>query len=220
MRQETKITAYLTDICEGLIEKADASIKQKSQGDYELGYSMAMYEVISLLYQQAEVFDIALSDLGLDGIDPERDYLCANPPDYSSTNQTSTHLAYPLWEAVDTMDNDRIPCLDTFKFDGCQFQITLQFGALKTLLMCEHVLCFRMIEEGCAFHTLATQKFDGKAWLLKTDQSQLLDQFHVESESIYVDLIKSYIVLTQDQIFEFITDTAIHITLMPDSFSQ
>ncbi|WP_150115739.1 hypothetical protein [Acinetobacter sp. TGL-Y2] len=179
-----------------------------------------MYEVISLLYQQAKVFDIALSDLGLEGIDPERDYLCANPSNYSSTNQTSIHSAYPLWEAVDTMDNDRIPYLDTFKFDGCQFQITLQFGALKTLLRCEHVLCFRMIEEGCAFHTLATQKFDGKAWLLKTGQSQLLDQFNVESESIYVDLIKSYIVLTQDQIFEFITDTAIHITLMPDSFSQ
>lgn len=211
MSQDIRISAYLTDICAGLKEKADVSIKQKSQDDYDIGYAMAMYEVISLLYQQAEVFDIALSDLGLEGIDPERDYLCANPSNYSSTNQTSIHSAYPLWEAVDTMDNDRIPCLDTFKFDGSQFQITLQFGALKTLLRCEHVLCFRMIEEGCAFHTLATQKFDGKAWLLKTDQSQLLDQFNVESESIYVDLIKSYIVLTQDQIFEFITDTDIQI---------
>lgn len=212
MIQEITINAYLTDICAELKEKADASIKQKSQGDYELGYSMAMYEVISLLHQQAQVFDIPLQDLGLDGIEPERDYLCSTQANILCSNSSSIHSAHPLWEPVENTNNSRIPFLDTLRFDGSKLQITVQFSEFKKMLICEHVLCFSMIEEGCAFHTLATQRFDGEAWLLKTNQSTLLDGFNLESESIYRDSIHAYILITQDQLFELITDTDIQIT--------
>lgn len=211
MSLEMRNSAYLSEICEGLIEKADESIKLKSQGDYELGYAMAMYEVISLVHQQAQVFDLALSDLGLEGIDPERDYLCANSPDHVRSHQTSTRSTPVLWEPIQSMQADRIPSLVIFNFEASQLEITLQFSDHQKKLICAHVLCFQMIAEGCAFHTLANQKFDGQTWLLKTNHSALLDGFNVESESIYRDSIHAYVVVTQDQLFEFITDTDIQI---------
>lgn len=203
MSQEIRRNAYLTDICEGLKEKADDSVKQKSQDGYDIGYAMAMYEVMSLLYQQAQVFDIPLCDLGLQGIDPERDYLCANQLNIRPDTQS--------WEKLESTYGAPIPFLDTFKFDGTLLELTLQFSEFKKKLVCEHVLCFRMIQEGCAFHTLATQKFDGEAWLFKTNQSELLADFNFESESIYADSIHAYIVVTQDQIVEFLTEIELKI---------
>lgn len=43
--------------------------------DYDLGYLMAFHESLSLMQQQAEVFDIELDDIGLGNIDPELDLL-------------------------------------------------------------------------------------------------------------------------------------------------
>jgi len=65
---------YILDIGTLIKEKADEA---KSLGDdgFHIGYRMALYEVISLMCQQAEVFDIDLKDIGLEGVDPERDYL-------------------------------------------------------------------------------------------------------------------------------------------------
>ena len=43
--------------------------------DYHLGYLMAFYEIVSLMQQQAAVFDIDLAQLGLEDIDPESELL-------------------------------------------------------------------------------------------------------------------------------------------------
>lgn len=65
---------YLLDIGTLIKEKADEA-KNNGDDSYEIGYRMALYEVISLMHQQAEVFNIDLDDIGLTGVDPERDYL-------------------------------------------------------------------------------------------------------------------------------------------------
>ena len=52
----------------------DESVCRKDS-DYHLGYLMAFYEIVSLMQQQAAVFDINLVQVGLDNIDPELDLL-------------------------------------------------------------------------------------------------------------------------------------------------
>lgn len=195
MTKQIRTVAYLSDICIELKAKADLSKQQKIMDDYDLGYSMAMYEMMSLLHQQAEVFGVPLDEIGLNGVDPERDYLVSK-----STHQKA-------WIILETTNGDRIPDLDHFQYDGSKLNVVIQFNQSKKTLTCGNVLAFRMIEEGCAFHTLASQNFDGKAWLLGTDQSTFLNWFNQESESIYSDSLTVYIVVTQHQIFEFITNS-------------
>ncbi len=50
--------------------------KDNSYGEgYNCGYAHAYSRVISLMLQQAESFCIPLPDLGLDGIDPNKDLM-------------------------------------------------------------------------------------------------------------------------------------------------
>lgn len=196
-----KITteAYLLDLCFNLKEKADLSIQGSFKDDYELGYSMAMYEVMSLLYQQAQVFELPLETLGLDGVDPERDYLY---------RKRTTHSP---WTLLDYEIAENIPHIDHFQYDGSMLKIVLDFHSDQKTLICEAVLAFEMIEEGCAFHTLANQSFDGKTWLMKVEHTHFLSYFNQESESVYADSLSSYVLVTQDQIFEWITTASIQI---------
>ena len=68
----------LHDICSHLKEKAELAQNSTSSDDFDNGYRMAMYEVISLIHQQAKVFQIDLKDVALEDIDPERDFLFRN----------------------------------------------------------------------------------------------------------------------------------------------
>ncbi len=43
--------------------------------NYKIGYLMAYHEVISIMKQQADAFDIGHIDLGLNDIDPESELL-------------------------------------------------------------------------------------------------------------------------------------------------
>jgi hypothetical protein len=42
---------------------------------YAAGRLMALHEVISLMQQQASAFGLTLEEIGLDGMDPERDLI-------------------------------------------------------------------------------------------------------------------------------------------------
>jgi hypothetical protein len=69
---------YLRDLGELIKEialraKRDADSASDADRSFALGRLMAMHEVISLMQQQADAFGIAASDIGLDGIVPERD---------------------------------------------------------------------------------------------------------------------------------------------------
>lgn len=185
--------AFLIDLCFHLKEKADHSSQGAFKDDYELGYSMAMYEVMSLLHQQAQVFDLPLEALGLDGVDPERDYL------YSKRTTQSP------WTVLERNVAECIPSIVQFQYDGSMLNIVLDFDNEQKTLICEAVLAFKMIEEGCAFHTLASQNFDGKTWLMKVEHTHFLSHFNQESESIYADSLSSYVLVAQDQIFEWIS---------------
>lgn len=74
MSKSIRSAAYLADLGKNIKDKANEA-KNSDNSEYDLGYKMALYEVISLMVQQAEVFDINLEDIGLEGVDPERDYL-------------------------------------------------------------------------------------------------------------------------------------------------
>lgn len=74
MSKSIRSEAYLADLGKNIKGKANEA-KNSDNNEYDLGYKMALYEVISLMVQQAEVFDINLEDIGLEGVDPERDYL-------------------------------------------------------------------------------------------------------------------------------------------------
>ena len=69
---------YLRDLGD-LLRQAGSDAKRNAQAaaadDFERGRLMAYYEVLSLMQQQAVAFDIPLSDLLLDGLDPNRDLL-------------------------------------------------------------------------------------------------------------------------------------------------
>lgn len=68
---------YLQDLISFIKEEARNSKlnKVKSPSDYNKGHLMAYYEVISLMKEQAIVFDMDLEELGLNDIDPESDLL-------------------------------------------------------------------------------------------------------------------------------------------------
>lgn len=116
------------------------------------------------------------------------------------------------WEKIKGVDGYRIPCLVGFSYDGAELIIQVKLGNQIKTIKCEGVLSFKMIEEGSAFHTLEEQNIDGNTWIFKTDSSTLIDWFNYESESIHSNQLASYIIVTQDQFFEFITHTELQIS--------
>lgn len=71
------IRLMIGDVSRELLEKAKiAKAEAKRSGaDYDKGRHFALYEVLSLLIQQADAFGIDRATLGLEQVDPERDLL-------------------------------------------------------------------------------------------------------------------------------------------------
>lgn len=67
----------LIDVSRELLERARAARAgaERSESDYDKGRHFALYEVLSLLSQQADAFGIDRTTIGLGGVDPERDLL-------------------------------------------------------------------------------------------------------------------------------------------------
>jgi vacuolar-type H+-ATPase catalytic subunit A/Vma1 len=54
--------------------RAKRRVEERTSEDaFAAGLNHAYYEVISLMQQQADAFGLALADLELEGLDPERD---------------------------------------------------------------------------------------------------------------------------------------------------
>jgi len=72
---------YLFDLGMILKEMALDAKKTKNEAvatdnhDYELGYLMAFHEIISLMLDQANLFEISPEQIGLSDIDPDGDLL-------------------------------------------------------------------------------------------------------------------------------------------------
>lgn len=56
-------------------KRAHDAAQSPSDKDVALGRLMAFHDVVSLLVQQADAFAIPRKDVGLDGVEPERDLL-------------------------------------------------------------------------------------------------------------------------------------------------
>lgn len=78
---EALMANYLLDLGQLIKEKAFEAKKNRDTSigttdyDYALGHLMAFHEIVSLMQQQAEVFGIPLSKIGLENIDPDKDLL-------------------------------------------------------------------------------------------------------------------------------------------------
>jgi hypothetical protein len=76
-----KFKNYLLELGLLLKEKAQEAKKEKdhpvgqSDKDYNIGYLMAFHEVIDLMKQQADAFNINQNDIGLSDINVEKDLL-------------------------------------------------------------------------------------------------------------------------------------------------
>jgi hypothetical protein len=73
---------YLRDLAYLLREaafQAKGTATARPADDFQGGRAFAYYEVLSLMQQQAEVFDLPLAKLALEGFDADRDLLFANP---------------------------------------------------------------------------------------------------------------------------------------------
>lgn len=81
MATDERFKNYVYDLGILLKEKAREAKADKdasngtNKADYKIGYLMAFHEVVSLMKQQAEVFDIGQGDVGLGDIDPESELL-------------------------------------------------------------------------------------------------------------------------------------------------
>ncbi len=75
--ENNKYQLYLADLGYLIKEEAEELIKKKKEGvelsDYDMGYQMAVLNLISLIQDQAKLFEISLSEIHLDKIDPEKD---------------------------------------------------------------------------------------------------------------------------------------------------
>lgn len=76
MNDSEKIQFYLYDLGTLLKEKAKEAKQAASHEDaFSRGRLLAFYEVISLMEQQADAFQLDLELLGLEGMDAEQDLL-------------------------------------------------------------------------------------------------------------------------------------------------
>ena len=66
---------YISDLFKDNAKKArlEADNPKEGESDYNTGYLMAYYEVISLMKNQASIFDLDQKDISLSDIDPDRD---------------------------------------------------------------------------------------------------------------------------------------------------
>jgi hypothetical protein len=78
---QLQCTGYLRDLAFLIKEMAreakatsDASTNDTDRA-LSLERLMTLHEVVSLMQQQAEVFDIPLADIGLEDVDPEKDLI-------------------------------------------------------------------------------------------------------------------------------------------------
>ena len=68
---------YLRDLVGLIVEKAKEAKQERdsSNTDYDLGRLMAYHEVVSLIQQQAEVFDLSPDEIGMPSINPDLELL-------------------------------------------------------------------------------------------------------------------------------------------------
>ncbi len=66
---------YISDLLKDNARKAKLEADNPKEGDfdYNTGYLMAYYEVISTMKNQAAIFDLEQEDISLSDIEPDRD---------------------------------------------------------------------------------------------------------------------------------------------------
>ena len=68
---------YLRDLVRLIVQKAREAKKDRdsSNSAYDIGRLMAYHDIVSLIQQQADAFNLSYDEIGLTRIDPERDLL-------------------------------------------------------------------------------------------------------------------------------------------------
>ncbi len=83
MIMNEKYKNYLRDLVRIIVDDAkvakdakDAKLKiDPNKAEYEIGQLMTYYGIVSLIQQQAELFDLSFEEIGMPNINPETDLL-------------------------------------------------------------------------------------------------------------------------------------------------
>jgi hypothetical protein len=114
----------VSDTIKLLIEKArEARLSARNGSGYESGVAFALYECVSLLHQQAQVFGISPEHLGFPAdFDPERELLwhCATAQQYAGSD---SHPAPRRILALEARFALRVPVQEEFVALGCAGEI-------------------------------------------------------------------------------------------------
>ena len=74
MKDDNSATQLLRDLVLELLEQArEAKAIARGGSDFDKGRHLALYEVVSLIHQQALTFGVPLKEIGLEKLDLERD---------------------------------------------------------------------------------------------------------------------------------------------------
>lgn len=65
---------FLKDLINEIYDKYQNNTFPKDS-DLQKGYDFAIYEIMSLIIEQSEAFGVEKEEIGLEGIDAERDFL-------------------------------------------------------------------------------------------------------------------------------------------------
>src|SRR5215469_8932664 len=93
---------YLHDLGTLIKEQAREAKAQKdsstggSSQDYNSGYLMAWYEVVSLMQQQAEAFGIPFESLDLQDIDPDKDLFRSRNRPITTASESTGFISFSM----------------------------------------------------------------------------------------------------------------------------
>lgn len=107
-------------------------------------------------------------------------------------------------KSVDSLKD--VPSLESFSIQHCTLVIDCNFEDVSKRILFESYLSFRAIDEGDALKTLCEQDFDGKTWLFFALASEFIDWFNSQSSNIRKGTFKHYIIVTQEEIIEILSE--------------
>ena len=119
-----------------------------------------------------------------------------------------------IWTVKEINELKKVPYLDSISFHDCELLLNLDFfDAGIRVIKFESCLAFRVIQEGYALKTLGQQEFLGINWLFTTIESNFIDWFDQETEEMYGNSFRQFIIVSHNEIIEVITNYEPIITL-------
>ena len=109
------------------------------------------------------------------------------------------------WMKIEFDDLKIVPTLESYESNSEGLFFNCSFDGQEKTIFFEYYFSLRYIEEGNAFTILHEQDFDGETWLYINENSDLSAWFNSQSEDVYKDKFKAYVLVTLDEIIEVLS---------------